>query len=176
MFVQFLLKFAQYDGGNETLENVMRNLLILLFSLGLLGCASTTPQGVRTGEICQRHASAEETSSVMYGSIRNWRPVGQDAVLIEFNRNRHYLFELSAPCSTEIPFAQSIRLLTSSSQRVDRFDRIQVGSAVCRITSIREVDFAAVQADLEALRASPGPALETIDTDLIHADDYSGGT
>ncbi|TVS13231.1 MAG: hypothetical protein EA419_02870 [Wenzhouxiangella sp.] len=154
----------------------MRALLILVLAGLAAACATTVPTEVRTGEIYQRHASEESVSSVIYGSIRSWRPAGDEAVLIEFSRNRHYLFELDAPCRTEIPFAQSIRLITSTAQRVDRFDRIRVGESTCRILDIREVDFDAVRADLEALRQQPEAGRDSVDTDVIHRDDYSGGT
>jgi hypothetical protein len=154
----------------------MRLLSVLIFSFALVACASQSPRQQQRGDIYLRHAAQEETTSVLYSSVRSWRRAGDGAVLIEFNRNRHYLFQLEPRCSLEIPFARSIALLSTSSQRVDRFDRVRVGSETCRIVSIREVDFEAVQADLAALRQAPEPALETIETDVIHADDYSGGT
>ena len=154
----------------------MRLFLIVAFSLVLGACASQPPREVRTGEIYIRHAAEAETTSVMYSFVRSWRRAGDDSVLIEFNGRRHYLFQLEPRCATEIPFANAIALMTSSSRRVDRFDRIRVDTQTCRITSIREVDFQAVQAELAALRQPADPALETIEVDLIHADDYSGGT
>lgn len=157
-------------------ESTMRILIVMLLSLGLAACATTTPPEIRSGEIYLRHASEEPIDGVRFSTIRTWRPVGDDSVLIEFNRNRHYLFELSPACQSEIRFTQSIRLLTSLPRRVDRFDRIQVGDSVCRIIEIREIDFEAVQADLRALRQEAEPARDEVDSDLIHRDDYSGGT
>ena len=154
----------------------MRFMLLVLVSMLVAGCATQVPREVRSGEIYTRHAAEEETTGVMFAFVRSWRRAGDDAVLIEFNRNRHYLFELEPRCSREIPFAQSIALQTSTPRRIDRFDRIRVGSETCRITSIREVDMEAVQADLEALRQTLEPGRSTIETDVIHADDYSGGT
>ncbi len=151
----------------------MRNVLIFLIAFVLVGCAGSATREGRSGEIYLRHASEESTSSVLYGSIRGWRPAGDDAVLIEFNRNRYYLFELGAPCSTEIQFARSIALVTSTRQRVDQFDRIRVGDRTCRILAIREVDFEAARAELDALRAQPAPAREAVETN--QAED-SGGT
>ncbi len=154
----------------------MRGLFVVALAVLAAACATTVPTEVRTGEIYQRHAGEESVSSVIYGSIRSWRPAGDNAVLIEFSRNRHYLFELDAPCRSEVRFAQAIRLITSTRQRVDRFDRIQVGERTCRILDIREVDFDAVRADLERLRQQPEAARDSVDIDLIHQDDYSGGT
>ena len=154
----------------------MRLALVFAVLIVTAGCAAQVPREVRTGEIYTRHAAEEETTGVTFAFVRSWRRAGDDALLIEFNRNRHYLFEVEPRCTWEIPVAQSIALLTSTPRRVDRFDRIRVGSETCRITSIREVDFEAVRADLEALRQPVDPARETIETDLIHADDYSAGT
>lgn len=151
----------------------MRFLLVLFLSIGLAACASQVPREVRSGEIYQRHAAAEESTGVMFAFVRSWRRAGDDAVLIEFNRNRHYLFGIESRCSTELPFATSIGLLTSTPRRVDRFDRIRVGSETCRITGIRAVDFEAVQADLAALNQAAEEARSSIETDVIHADDYS---
>ena len=154
----------------------MRLALVFIVLMVTAGCAGQIPREVRSGEIYARHAAEEPVTGVMFAFVRSWRRAGDDAVLIEFNRNRHYLFKLEPRCSLEVPFAQSIALLTSTPRRIDRFDRIRVGSETCRITSIREVDFEAVRADLEALRQPVDPARETIETDLIHADDYSAGT
>ena len=143
----------------------MRIVLFLLLISVLAGCAGSGPREVRSGEIYLRHAAEEETRSVMYSSIRGWRPAGDDAVLIEFNRNRYYLFELSPPCSTEIRFARSIALLTSTSVRIDRFDRIRVGERTCRIENIREVDFEAARAEIEALREQPAPARNAVEVE-----------
>jgi hypothetical protein len=147
-----------------------------LFILGLTACASTSPPEVRSGEVYQRHASEEPVDGVRYSSVRSWRPIGDEGVLIEFNRNRYYLFELIGACRSEIRYVQSIRLLTSSAHRIDRFDRVALGDRVCRIQDIREVDFEAVQADLKALREEAEPARVGVESDLIHRDDYSGGT
>ncbi|MFP4209023.1 MAG: DUF6491 family protein [Wenzhouxiangella sp.] len=154
----------------------MRSVTVLMFALALVACASTSPPELRTGEIYQRHASEEPVNGVRYSSVRSWRPVGDEGVLIEFNRNRHYLFELVGACRSEIRYAQSIRLLTSSAHRVDRFDRIALGDRVCRIQAIREVDFDAVEADLKALRQEAEPPRAGVESDRIHRDDYSGGT
>lgn len=154
----------------------MRWMILGVVGLALAACAGQAPREVRTGEIYQRHAAQEETSSVLFGFVRSWRRAGDDSLLIEFNRNRHYLFELEPRCALEIPFANSIALLSSTSQRIDRFDRIRVGDETCRIISIREVDMDAVRADLERLRQGMEPALDTVETDVIHADNYSGGT
>lgn len=154
----------------------MRIVFVMFLSIALAACASPVPREVRSGEIYQRHAAAEESTGVMFSFVRSWRRAGNEAVLIEFNRNRHYLFQVEPRCGLEIPFANSIGLLTSTPRRVDRFDRIRIGSETCRITSIRAVDFEAVQADLAALQQEPDTPRTTIETDLIHADDYSGGT
>ena len=154
----------------------MRTGLILLLIALLTGCAGSVPREVRSGEIYQRHAAQEETTSVMFSFVRSWRRAGNEAILIEFNRNRHYLFQLEPRCTLEIPFANAIALQTATSQRVDRFDRIRVGTESCRITSIRAVDFDAVRAELKELQQALEPPRSTIETDVIYADPFSGGT
>ena len=144
----------------------MRFVLIVLVVLITAGCAAQVPREVRTGEIYTRHAAEEETRSVMFAFVRSWRRVGDDAVLIEFNRDRHFLFEVEARCRQEIPFARSIALVTSTRSRVDRFDRIRVGSEECRITSIREVDMQAVRADLAELDQRVEDGRLTIDAEV----------
>ena len=139
-------------------------------------CASPVARELRAGEIYQRHAAAEETLSVPFGSVRGWRRAGDDALLIEFNRQRYYLFQLEPRCALEIPFANSIALLSGTAQRIDRFDRIRVGTEDCRIMRIRAVDFAAVQAEIATLRQSLEPALESVETAVTPADDQDGGT
>lgn len=154
----------------------MRLIIVTLMSLALAACASQLPRELRSGEIYQRHAAAEETTGVLFAFVRSWRRAGDEAVLIEFNRQQHYLVSVEPRCALEIPFANSIGLVTSTRQRLDRFDRIRIGSETCRITSIRAVDFEAAQAEIAALRLELDAPRTNIDADVIHADDYSVGT
>ena len=154
----------------------MRILTALLLVSLLAGCASTSKSDVRLADIYKRHASDEKVSGVRYTSVRGWRPVGDEGVLIEFDRQRHYLFLLNGACRSEIQFAPTIVFSSTPVNRVDQFDRIALNSRWCQIDEIREVDFKAVEADVAALNAVAEDSREVENSDVIHKDDYSGGT
>ncbi|MEE4296279.1 MAG: DUF6491 family protein [Wenzhouxiangella sp.] len=154
----------------------MRILTIFLLLSMLAGCASTPRTDLRLADVYKRHASDETVSGVRYTSVRGWRPVGDEGVLIEFDRQRHYLFLLNGACRSEIQFAPTIVFSSTPVNRVDQFDRIALNGRWCRIQEIREVDFKAVEAEVAALNAALEAPRKTEESDVIHKDDYSGGT
>jgi hypothetical protein len=151
-------------------------LSVFLVLLVLAGCASTPRTDLSVADVYKRHASDETVSGVRYTSVRGWRPVGDEGVLIEFDRQRHYLFLLNGACRSEIQFAPTVAFSSSPVNRVDQFDRIALNSRWCRIQEIREVDFKAVEAEVAALNEALETPRETEESDVIHEDDDSGGT
>ena len=154
----------------------MRVFLTTIFIFVLAGCASTPGNDVQVAEVYKRHASDETVDSVRYTSVRSWRPVNDEGVLIEFNGKRHFLFALSGACRSDIRFARKIAISSNGVNRLDLFDRIALNSNWCRIQEIREVDFKAVEAEVAALKAAAEAPREVEDSEVIHRDDYSGGT
>ncbi len=154
----------------------MRVSVAILFISVLAGCVSTPRQDVRVAEVYKRHASDETVRGVRYTSVRSWRPVSDEGVLIEFNGNRHFLFALSGACRSEIRFARKIAISTNAISRLDLFDRIALNNNWCRIQEIREVDFKAAKAEVAALNAAPEAPQDVDNSDASHRDDYSGGT
>lgn len=154
----------------------MRMMVIILIALGLAGCAFSPESDLRVAEIYKRHASEEAVNGVRYTSVRGWRPVGKEGVLIEFDRQRYYLFTLTRACRSEIQFAQTIAFSPTPVSRIDRFDRIALDNRWCWIEEIREVDFKAVEAELAALNHSLDPQREPGKAEASPVEDHSRGT
>ena len=154
----------------------MRILMATFLGFMLVGCATTSAPDVRVADVYKRHASDQTLDGVRYTSVRSWRPVSDEGVLIEFNGNRHFLFELAGACRSEIQFAPTIVFSSTAVNRVDLFDRISLNGRWCQIQEIREVDFKAVEAEVAALNAAAEDPRAVEESDVIHRDNYSGGT
>lgn len=154
----------------------MRIAISMILASLLAACASVPEPQFSHSEVYLRHASEETVSGVRYTSVRGWRPVSDEGVLIEFNGQRHFLFSLLGACRSQVNYAESISFMRSAVNRIDQLDRIYLGRRACLIEEIREVDFDAVQAELQALEMGVEPPREASDSDVIHRDDYSGGT
>ncbi|MEE4296731.1 MAG: DUF6491 family protein [Wenzhouxiangella sp.] len=134
----------------------MKILALPVLLLLLVGCAvSPRPEpNVRAAEIYKRHASEESVRTVRFSTIQSWRPVSDEGVLIEFNGNKHYLLSLTGACRRLIPSAASMVLSPNTVTVLDQLDWINVGGRWCRIEDIREVDFDAVQEEVDAINAA----------------------
>jgi hypothetical protein len=75
-----------------------------------------------------------------FGSIRNFRPVGDDVVYLEGTHRRWYRAELNGPC-INLPAALQIRFDTRfSGDTLDNTSTLIVGGEPCRITSLTRAD------------------------------------
>lgn len=145
-------------------------MLLALIAVGLLtACAALAPSEERSGEVYYRHAG-DEVGLLSYSAIRGWRPVGDSAVLLEFDRRRYVLAELDPSCVNEARFANAIGVISRTPGTFSRFDELRIDRRRCRIESLREVDYDAVRADLRALRAAPEPLRSQVEVES------SGGT
>ena len=132
-----------------------KKLLAFPILLGLVACASQGPTRIEAEQVYLKHAGPDVSQIAYNGFLRGWRPVGQEAVLIELSRDSHLLIGLSPACHSVVRDAERLTLNTTSRLLVTRLDRVQLDRASCRITSIREVDYAAARQELDALRQLP---------------------
>lgn len=153
----------------------MKYMIGIALAALLAACAGGSTRDGLADEtaIYERHAGAAEMD-VRYTSIRNWWPVGHHSVVLELNGARHYLVGLSGPCDMELRMSPSLRIIASRRNVLGHFDRVGVGSEVCRINTIRRLNMDAVKQDLEAARADGPVSREDVDVEVDDQD--SGGT
>ena len=126
----------------------MNRLWMIVIMAGLLaGCAARGPV-VDHSDDYMRHAGNPVTQ-VRYSSIRNWRAVGSEMIMMDFGARGQYLFELSPECHSRFNTGLKIGVDSYRSNVIDTSDRIIIDEVHrCRIMSIRSVDMSAVREDL----------------------------
>ncbi|NBB92196.1 MAG: hypothetical protein GVY32_03395 [Gammaproteobacteria bacterium] len=153
----------------------MRKLMIILLTGFVAACAASgeyEPRD-RADEVAtyEFHAGAAE-SWVRYTSIRNWWSVGFGSVVFEMDRSRHYLVDLAGACDLDLHSATTLRVVSDRRNVLSEFDDVIVNGRTCQVRSIRQLDYEAVKAELEA-DAMPDKK-DTID--VATEDQSSGGT
>jgi len=130
---------------------MIKQMVSGLLLLGLAACASNPPSRLQVDQAYLNHAGADVERVRYSGLVKGWRPVGEEAVLLWFNHNRYYLFDLTAPCHQEVRFARRIGVRATTPGVLSRFDRLDIGGLSCRIVRIRELDHEAARAEIDAL-------------------------
>jgi hypothetical protein len=114
---------------------MMKHALIATVALGLLsGPAAAGPSrggGHPPAEI-GRDASIRFAN---YRGVRDFHPVGDDAVYLQDAQRRWYRAQLAAPCF-DLPFANRIGIDTRGSSNLDRFGTLIVGRDRCQLISL----------------------------------------
>ncbi|TVQ38524.1 MAG: hypothetical protein EA370_05700 [Wenzhouxiangella sp.] len=135
-------------GSEKAMKSTFQLIMMSILAIGVVACASDRrEQPQAEAELFERHAG-EDLTRVSYASIRGWRPVGDDAVLVELNGRRYFLLTIGPPCQRDLRFSQSLRLRTTTPRALTTFD--QVGSELgwCRIERIRAFDYTAYREEL----------------------------
>lgn len=73
------------------------------------------------------------------GRIKDWRAVGNDALLIEDSSGNWYRAEFMSPCHG-LPFAEAIGFVTDATNQIDRFSSIMVRHERCWFRSFQRVE------------------------------------
>jgi hypothetical protein len=73
-----------------------------------------------------------------HGGIRDWRPDGRDAILIESRASRYYRATFFTPCP-DPPFANAVGFVTDSRDVLDRFQSIELGHQRCPFSRLEEI-------------------------------------
>ncbi|MDT8408689.1 MAG: DUF6491 family protein [Wenzhouxiangellaceae bacterium] len=90
-----------------------------------------------------RSYAAKPVSDIRFSSLLEWRPLDRDSLLLRFDRNRYFVIQLQEPCISDVREANSMRLVQSMPNRLNRFDRVVIGGRNCRIEGMRPFDFEA---------------------------------
>lgn len=72
------------------------------------------------------------------GGIENWRPVGDEAILIETRRDKWYRATFFGPC-IGLNYSTAVGFVTHPSGSVDKFSSILVDGQRCWFKSLEEV-------------------------------------
>ncbi|AXK71518.1 hypothetical protein DWG18_03895 [Lysobacter sp. TY2-98] len=137
----------------------MRRLALLaLLAMSLSACA--TGRDDRTASklaLYREHAGAPVDSFPYLAPLKEWTPLGRDALAVWTSPSRAWLLEVS-DCS-ELEWAQAISLSDSGSRVSARFDRVtplsrNVAPMSCRIEVIRPLDVDAIRAAERAARGT----------------------
>lgn len=125
----------------------IRNLILPLSLLALTACAGAGRRESDEQTLARyMDFAGEPVEQFSYlGRFDGWRALGRDKVVVWTGMNDAYLITVQTPC-TDLPFANSIGL-TSTTGMVSRgFDSITVGPRErCRINEIRPVDYKKVR-------------------------------
>lgn len=73
------------------------------------------------------------------GRIKDWRAVGNDAILIQDSSNNWYRADFMSRCQG-LPFAETIGFVTDATNQIDRFSSIMVRHERCWFRSFQRVE------------------------------------
>lgn len=116
---------------------------ILMFAL--VACSSTPLREREARALAEYEAAAgDPVDSFWFQRLHSWESLGEDRLLVRSGPSKAFLLTVERPC-TELPWANSIALTSSTSSVHAKFDNVLVGQQRCRITEIRPVDESAVR-------------------------------
>lgn len=128
----------------------MRRLLVIgLLAVSVAACASgRTEQTEAKLALYREHAGAPVNSFPYLAPMKQWTPLGRDALAVWTSPTRAWLLDVS-DCS-ELEWAQAIQLSDSMGHVTARFDRVtpispNVNAMSCRIEQIRPLDVEAIR-------------------------------
>ncbi|MBI1188474.1 MAG: hypothetical protein GC206_14270 [Alphaproteobacteria bacterium] len=127
----------------------------LAAAAALAACATTEPR--EEPFAADRDAPQASIAFADFGAVRSFRPLGDDAVLLEGTRRRWYRATFFGSCP-DLPFAESIAIDSDAAGRIDRFSAIIVRGRRCVFRSLVEVpdpNAPAVAAEPDAAAADP---------------------
>ena len=118
-----------------------------------LACAAGTASAdtketmQRNLAIFERYAGEPVEQITAFRGIRNWQPLGKEALALWADEHRVYLVRVDSPC-TGLDFTTGIRVEHTHPVLQARFDSIDVEHQHCRILEIRPVDYVAARKEL----------------------------
>lgn len=125
-----------------------KRALILPLTLLALGACSSMGKREKDEVTLARYLdnAGEPIDHFSYlGRFDGWRALGRDKIVVWTGINDAYLLTVQTPC-TELPFANSIGLTTTTGTVSRGFDSVKFGAnQQCRINEIRPVDYKKVR-------------------------------
>lgn len=106
-----------------------------------LASAAATPADAQSkldAKIAAEAAGKKPEVSIPFadhGGIRDWRPVGRDALLVEGTHGKWYRVELMGGCF-DLPFADRVGFRSNPAGDFDRFSSVFVRGQRCAVKSV----------------------------------------
>ncbi len=128
---------------------MLRGLVTAGIALTLAACAGMGKRESDERTLARyMDAAGEPIEQFSYlGRFDGWRALGRDKVVVWTGINDAYLLTVQTPC-TELPFAQTIALTTTTNTVSRGFDSVRFGpnpNQQCRISEIRPIDYRKVR-------------------------------
>jgi len=138
------------------MKTTIRNTLgAAAISFAGLAAADTKETMQRNLAVFERYAGEPVEQVTAFRGIRNWQPLGKEAVALWADEKRVYLVKVDTPCSG-LDFARGIRVEHTHPMLEARFDAIEFEHQRCRILEIRPVDYVAARKELYGRDAARG--------------------
>ncbi|NWG53813.1 MAG: hypothetical protein HXY28_08855 [Hydrogenophilaceae bacterium] len=131
----------------------MKSIAALMLAAALAACATAEPR--EDPFAADQEAPQASIAFADFGSIRSFRPLGDDAVLLEGAHGRWYRATFFGSCP-DLPFTESVAMDSDAAGRVDRFSAIIVRGRRCAFRTLVEVP----DPDAAAEEAAPAEAEE----------------
>jgi hypothetical protein len=123
---------------------------LLLMSIALAACASTSPREREEAALSRYSAFAgEPVSSFHLRLMREWVSLGSTHLAVYTSVNEAWLLEVEQPCHG-LDFTRAVQLTSTGSRVYSRFDSVRFEHQICRIREIRKVDVRAMKAERRA--------------------------
>jgi len=114
----------------------LSGIAALVVGAALAGCAAGPAR--EDPFAADRDAPQASISFADFGSIRSFRPQGSDAVLLQGSHQRWYRATFFGSCP-DLPFTESIGVMSDAGGSVDRFSGIVVRGRRCPFRTLVEI-------------------------------------
>jgi hypothetical protein len=118
----------------------------------LTACQSGIPRHESQAQVRERYAAyagAPLDRMTWLGHFYSWESLGDNHLVVYTTPSDVYLLTVTPPC-TDLNFAQTIGLTSTSGTVYPRLDSVKVKGWHCPIADIRRVDYAKMRADMRA--------------------------
>ena len=132
----------------------MKPMMVVGLALAVLaGCASGPPR-VQHNETLERYLdyAGEPVERVTAFRLNSWESLGRDRIVLWSGVNDAYLVTVWDTCR-DLEYTNHIRVVSSMSSTISRFDKVMVGRDSCPIKEIRPIDVRQMKEDRAADRA-----------------------
>jgi len=130
-------------------------ILLLATLVGLSACATEVTRRPVTPPLRYTDYAGPVIEEFHYFRLDGWEVVSRNQLVVWTGLQEAYLLKVWETCE-DLEFAFHIGL-SSSFNRVSRFDKIHVGRDRCPIDEIRRIDVPRMKADRARAREKPAP-------------------
>lgn len=115
----------------------------MLLAVVVLASACTTPRQMEQAvdeRAAWRDRAEAPVEKFRFNFLRDWHPLEQDWLLLDFGGRRDLALQIRQPCVANVREAQHVSLVQNMPNLLHRqADRIRIGDRVCHIESMRPI-------------------------------------